>query len=81
MRAVRVLAHIKKLDDAFGQFLVRATCVCGASRHIEPAFLARLAGPSATLKSLESRLRCSHCGKKAAEVVAIARPRPRGGGR
>jgi hypothetical protein len=47
---VRVLPHITKLDDAFGQFLVRATCVCGASRHIEPAFLARLVGPTATPK-------------------------------
>jgi hypothetical protein len=81
MRPVKVLAHITKLDDCFGQFLVRVSCTCGASRHIEPAFLARLVGPSATLKSLEQRLRCSHCGKKAAEVVAIARPRPRGGGR
>lgn len=31
---VRVLAHIKKLDDAFGQFLVRVTCRCGAVREI-----------------------------------------------
>jgi hypothetical protein len=33
---VRVLAHIKKLDDCFGQFLVRVSCACGASCHIEP---------------------------------------------
>jgi len=32
----RVLAHIKKLDDCFGQFLVRVVCVCGACREIEP---------------------------------------------
>lgn len=76
--AVRVLTHIKKLDDAFGQFLVRVTCVCGASRHIEPEALARLVGWSMTLKSLAPRLRCSQCGKKAAEVTAVARPRPRG---
>jgi hypothetical protein len=75
---VRVLAHIAKLDDAFGQFLVRVTCACGASRHIDPAFLVRLVGPSATLKSLAPRLRCSQCGRKAAEVVAVAKPRPRG---
>jgi hypothetical protein len=36
MRRVRVLAHIKKLDDCFGQFLVRVVCVCGACREIEP---------------------------------------------
>jgi hypothetical protein len=75
---VRVLAHIKKLDDCFGQFLVRVSCPCGASRHIEPEALARLVGWSTTLKALAPRLRCSQCGKKAAEVVAVARPRPRG---
>jgi hypothetical protein len=74
---VRVLTHIKKLDDCFGQFLVRVSCECGASRHIEPEALARLVGWSTTLKALALRMRCSQCGKKAAEVVAIARPRPR----
>jgi hypothetical protein len=49
---VRVLAHIKKLDDCFGQFLVRVSCACGASRHIEPEALARLVGWSTTLKAL-----------------------------
>jgi len=37
-----------------------------------------LVGWSTPLKALEPRLRCSKCGKKAAEVVAVARPRPRG---
>ena len=74
---VRVLAHIKRLDDCFGQFLVRVSCPCGASRDIEPEALARLVGWSTTLKALAPRLRCSQCGKKAAEVVAVARPRPR----
>jgi hypothetical protein len=36
---VRVLAHIKKLDDCFGQFLVRVICDCGACREIEPQAL------------------------------------------
>ena len=31
---VRVLAHIKKLNDCFGQFLVRAVCDCGACREV-----------------------------------------------
>ncbi len=75
---VRVLTHIKKLDDCFGQFLVRVSCVCGASRHIEPEALARLVGWSMTLKKLAQRMRCSQCGKKTAEVVAVARARPRG---
>jgi len=30
---VRVLAHINKLADAFGQFRVRIACGCGASRE------------------------------------------------
>jgi hypothetical protein len=41
---VRVLPHIKKLDDCFGQFLVRVVCHCGACREIEPEALARLVG-------------------------------------
>jgi hypothetical protein len=77
---VRVLPHIKRLDDAFGDFLVRVSCPCGASRHIEPEALARIAGRSVTLTALAQRMRCSSCGKKAAEVVAVARPRPRGRG-
>ena len=76
--SVRALAHIKKLDDCFGQFLVRVICDCGACREIEPEALARLVGWKVTLKELALRMRCSRCGKKAAEVVAVARPRPRG---
>jgi hypothetical protein len=77
---VRVLTHIKKLDDCFGQFLVRVICDCGACREIEPEAPARLVGWSMTLKELALRMRCSRCGKKAAEVVAVARPRLRGRG-
>jgi hypothetical protein len=75
---VRVLAHITKLDDCFGQFLVRVTCKCGAVREIKPEALARLVGWSLTLEALAGQMRCSRCGEKAAEVVAVARPRPRG---
>jgi len=32
---VRVLPHIKRLNDCFGDFVVRVSCPCGASRHIE----------------------------------------------
>ena len=76
--SVHVLPHIKKLDDCFSQFLVRVICDCGACREIEPEALARLVGCKVTLKDLALRVRCSRCGKKAAEVVAVARPRPRG---
>jgi hypothetical protein len=41
---VRVLPHIEKLDDCFGQFLVRVSCACGAVREVEPEALARLVG-------------------------------------
>jgi hypothetical protein len=78
---VRVLPHVKKLHDCFGDFLVRVSCPCGASRHIEPEALARIAGRSVALTKLATRMRCSQCGKKVAEVVAVARPRPHGGGR
>ena len=77
---VRVLPHVKKLDDALGDFIARVTCSCGASRHVEPEALARIAGRSVTLAALATRMRCSPCGKIVAEVVAVARPRPRGRG-
>jgi hypothetical protein len=81
MRLVRVLPHIKRLDQCFGDFLVRVTCPCGTSRHIEPEALRRIAGRSVMFAKLATRMRCSLCGKKVAEVVAVARPRPRGRGR
>jgi hypothetical protein len=49
---VRVLPHIKRLDDCFGQFLVRVVCDCGACREIEPEALARLVGWSMTSRNL-----------------------------
>jgi hypothetical protein len=61
---MRVLAHIKKLDDYFGQFLVRVTCKCGAVREITPEALARLVGWSLTLDALAQRMRCSQCGER-----------------
>ena len=61
---VRVLAHIKKLDDCFGQFLVRVTCKCGAIREITPEALARLVGSTLTLETLAQRMPCSQCGEK-----------------
>ena len=73
--------HIKKLNDCFGDFLVRVTCPCGASRRIEPEALARIAGRSATLAALATRMRCWQCGKKVAELVAVARPTQRECGR
>jgi hypothetical protein len=73
-----VLTHIKNLDDCFGDYLVRVVCDCGVCREIEPEALARLVGWKMTLRELALRMRCSRYGKKAAEVVAVARPRPRG---
>jgi hypothetical protein len=79
-RGVGVLPHIKKLDDALSHFLVQITCKCGARRIAEPEALARVCGPSATLEAVGKRMRCSKWGTKGAEVVAVARLRPRGGG-
>jgi hypothetical protein len=75
-----VLPHVKKLNDALGHFLVRITCRCGAVRECEPEALARLCGSSATLDAVGKRMRCSKCGTKGAEVVAISIPRLRGRG-
>jgi hypothetical protein len=43
------------VDDCFGDFLVRVTCPCGASRHIEPEMLASIAGRSVTFAALATR--------------------------
>jgi hypothetical protein len=64
----------RRLRPALAQHRTSA----GACREIEPEALARLIGWSMTLKELAMRMRCSQCGEKAAEVVAVARPRPRG---
>jgi hypothetical protein len=51
---LRVPPHIKKLDDALGDFLVRVGCPCGAPRQIESEALARIAGRSVTLTALST---------------------------
>jgi hypothetical protein len=75
-----VLPHVKKLNDALGYFLVQITCKCGAQRVSKPEALARLCGSAATLEAVAKRMRCSKCGAKGAEVVAISIPRLRGRG-
>jgi hypothetical protein len=75
---VRVLPHITKLDDCFGDFLVRVTCHCGEEREVTPESLAQRVGWKFTLAELATRMRCLRCGKKAAAIVAVNRPRPRG---
>ena len=52
---VRLLPHITRLDDCFGQFLVRVVCDCGAVREIEPEALARLVGWKVPLRELALR--------------------------
>jgi hypothetical protein len=52
---VRVLPHIKRLDDCFGDFLVRVVCECGACRDITPQAL-RLNAPSIHERSLKCPL-------------------------
>jgi hypothetical protein len=60
---VRVLTHIKKLDDCFGQPGARELPVRHLASHRTEA-LARLAGWATTLKALAPRLCCSQCGKR-----------------
>jgi len=40
--AVRGLTHINRLDDQFGDSLVRVVCLCGAVRETQPQVLAHL---------------------------------------
>jgi hypothetical protein len=58
---------------ASGNSWCGVVCECGTCREIEPETLARLVGCSVTPKELALRMRCSRCGKKAAEVVAVAK--------
>ena len=44
---MRGLPHIKRLDDVFGDFLVRVLCECGAVCETEPEALARLGSSAA----------------------------------
>jgi hypothetical protein len=75
---MRELRHVTKLTDEGGNFLVDVRCKCGYGCWIKPKQLARRFGWEATLASLAPRMRCSKCGAKAAQVVAVAEPRPRG---
>ncbi len=76
---MRRLDHIKKLSDEGGiGWLVDVRCKCGRSGWKKPEALAQKAGWDATLESLQQRLRCTKCGQKGMEVVAISEPRPRG---
>ena len=68
---------LTRLDDCFGDLLVRVVCDCGACSVIRPQALAPLVSWRMTLKELALRMRYSGCGRKAAEVVAGARPRLR----
>jgi hypothetical protein len=77
IRPMRVLTHIKKLDDCFGQFLVRVICDCGASVRSSPKPWRAWSAGQCLSRSSRCGTRCSRCGKKAAEVVAVAKPRPR----
>jgi len=79
MRALRTLPHGKRLNDDLGHFRVRIAYKCGTARECAPEALARIVEPSATLESVSKRTRCSKCGAKGGEVVAIAIPRPRSG--
>src|SRR5215831_2172798 len=57
-RPMRVLPHIKRLDDCFGDFLVRVVCECGACREIQPQAVARLVGWKMKLKELALQYGC-----------------------
>jgi len=62
-----MLTLTKRLDDCFGDFLVRVVCKCGACREIQPQSFRDCVGWKTTLKELALRMRCSRCGKKTAQ--------------
>jgi hypothetical protein len=76
---VRVLPHIRKLDDALGDVLVRATCPWGASWHIEPEVLARIRREVRDARSPGDSDALLAVREEGRRGVAVAKPRPRGG--
>jgi hypothetical protein len=77
---VRVLTHIKKLDDCFGQFLVRVSCACGAVREIEPEALGapcRLVSDSQRARAADALLEVREEGRRSrGSCEAQAKRRP-----
>jgi len=75
---MRRLDHIKKLNDAFGMFLVNIKCACGHTRITTPEMLARMTKKwDTTFVELSQRLRCSKCEAKDSDVFATPEPRTR----
>jgi len=71
LSVVRTVPHPRaQLADCFGDFLVRIVCECGACREIAPGSRAprRLEDYA---EDLALRMRCSRCGNKGAEVIAV----------
>jgi hypothetical protein len=75
---VRVLAHIKKLDDCFGNFLVRVTCNAARFARSRRRHWHAWSAGQCPSSSSRSGMRCSQCGARSAEIVAVPLPRPRG---
>jgi len=76
---MRLLPHIQQLRDEGGQgWLLDIQCPCGHAGWIPPQRFADRVGWDVTLERLQSRLRCTTCGRKGLTVRAISAPRPRG---
>jgi hypothetical protein len=71
--------NVNRLSDEFRQHLLYLKCsACGHERQTYPRLIAHLYGWDATLRTVEKRLRCSKCGKKACHVRAAPIQKPRG---
>jgi hypothetical protein len=71
--------NVNRLSDKFGQYLLYLKCAaCAHERQTYPRLLAHLCGWDATLRTVEKRMRCSKCGKKACQVRAVPLQKPRG---
>lgn len=55
-----MLTHIKKLDDCFGDFLVRVTCKCGAVRELTGVARGRAAGAITCVTAQSTRPRADY---------------------
>jgi hypothetical protein len=69
---------VTRLNDRFGDYVIFVQCrKCKHSREIDPHALARLVGWEAELDKLSTRLRCSKCQAKSADLQIGFEKKPR----
>lgn len=70
------LSKIRRLSDFHGMFSLHVTCLACKHERVMPArILANYLGPTALMRHVVHRLRCSRCGGRRQEIWVIDIPR------